>query len=67
MPLTPFEIQDEVERIRRVKQQQRGDISDFSYRRARHALYVTVLQEIAGGSVDPRSLAIAALEVENLK
>lgn len=58
--MTPFDIRDEVVKIKRRRQVSR-QLAELDKQR----LYATVLKEIAGGSLDPRSLAMAALEAEN--
>jgi hypothetical protein len=61
--LTPFEVKDKVREIHKAASFG-GELKHFHARKLREELYRTVLREIAQGSVDPRSLAIAALEAE---
>ena len=56
--MTPFEIEDRVAKIKLMA----GSIGASGLTRQ---LHVEVLREIAKGTIDPRSLAIAALETED--
>jgi len=61
--LTPFQIRD---RVLAIQQARRDSRLHDEVARAREvsALYREVILEVARGSLDPRSLALAALEVE---
>ncbi len=61
--LTPNDVQQEVEDILELRRQQ-GRLYTLRAERKERALFQRVLEEIAEGSIDPRSLAIAALEVK---
>lgn len=64
--LTPFQIRDRVEVIVQTRKNARTHDAVARARVAREIfhLYRDVLLEVAKGSLDPRSLALAALEVE---
>ena len=58
--MTPFEIKDELAKIERLRKI--GDAP--AARQVKHQLHAQVLQEIADGCLDPRSLAMAVLEID---
>lgn len=61
--MTPFDVRDEVERVKRHRALG-GAAHQLIAERKRQQLYLAVLREIARGTIDPRSLAMAALEAE---
>ncbi len=59
--LTPNDIKSDVDAIKST-QAAPGDLGSYQARAMRMALFTKVLCEIASGSIDPKSLAIAALK-----
>ena len=64
--LTPNEIKIEVRKINRMvsKEPESGTLFSLPVYRIKF-LYALVLKEIAAGSIDPRTLAIEALKVND--
>lgn len=64
--MNPFEIRDEIKRIRGLESVVRnGDaLARVRIKRIKERLRLQVLQQIAKGSVDAKSLAIAVLELD---
>ena len=64
--LTPFQIRDRVLAIQQARRDSRlhDEVARARVAREVSALYREVILEVARGSLDPRSLALAALEVE---
>jgi len=62
--LTPFEITERVAKMRRLGGPGIGTSHYMAAERLKRELYLDVLTEIAKGTLDARSLAIAALEAE---
>jgi len=59
--LTPFDVKSKVNRTKDYAKW--GDIGRFHFKKAERDLFIEVLQEIAKGSIDPRSLAIEVLNL----
>jgi hypothetical protein len=62
--LTPFDIDDKVAEIRLLRQHG-GDLAEIKAQKQKDRLYLTVLRQIAEGTIDARSLAIAVLKLED--
>jgi hypothetical protein len=61
--LTPLDISKKVAAIRQIKTKG-GQVATIRAQMDTKRLYVEVLTEIARGSIDPRTLALTALEAE---
>ena len=61
--LTPLDIETEVREIRRLRAVG-SDLAALRAAKMEQDLFLAVLEEIARGSIDPRSLAMAVLEVK---
>ena len=64
--LTPFDLEEDLEKLRKLKCEfeQRGSFDREAYNCIQFALYERVLIEIARGSIDAKTLAKKALQLD---